>query len=273
MRSSNKQKKIPEGSEYIVEKILDFKIENGIKKYFVKWQSYSYDQNTWEPVSNLTNCVNLIEEFETMLIKKQGKEEKNHLLTNKRNRSINELENSFESPKRNKKTIEIIDREFKNIDIRQYFYKKDGKFPIDNIFESSINTNIIEDVIDKYSNQSSNNSNKSNRLKKGNNFSNLIDKKPFNFKNFEKKNSFSNFNEETYKEKQILISNLNRRQGILGKDDPDRIKSSRIVDGEILCLIEWKNKNILNTEFTNTQIKNYDKILLIDYYERIMKLV
>ena len=29
-------------------------------EYFVKWENYDSDQNTWEPIENLENCQNMI---------------------------------------------------------------------------------------------------------------------------------------------------------------------------------------------------------------------
>ena len=48
--------------EYEVEAVLDKRIFNGITQYFVKWEHY--DETTWEPVDNLGNIRDLIEDFE-----------------------------------------------------------------------------------------------------------------------------------------------------------------------------------------------------------------
>ena len=42
--------------QYVVEKILDKKeAEDGTFLYRVKWRGYSYEENTWEPIENLTD--------------------------------------------------------------------------------------------------------------------------------------------------------------------------------------------------------------------------
>ena len=48
--------------EYEVEAVLDKRTLYGVTQYFVKWKNY--DETTWEPVDNLDNIVDLIEEFE-----------------------------------------------------------------------------------------------------------------------------------------------------------------------------------------------------------------
>lgn len=54
---------VPEG-EYIVENIVSRKISRGKVFYEVKWKDYDEIFNTWEPLSNLKNSMNLVSEFE-----------------------------------------------------------------------------------------------------------------------------------------------------------------------------------------------------------------
>ena len=49
-------------NEYEVEAILKDRIFRGKKQYFVKWAHY--DETTWEFEKNLTNCKELIEQYE-----------------------------------------------------------------------------------------------------------------------------------------------------------------------------------------------------------------
>merc|ERR1712079_92448 len=60
--------------QYVVEKILDKKeAEDGTWLYRVKWRGYSYEENTWEPIENLTDdtgtCVHLERYEEKMKLK------------------------------------------------------------------------------------------------------------------------------------------------------------------------------------------------------------
>ena len=55
---------------YTVEKILDKRKKGKRVTYLVKWQGYSDEDNTWEPVSNLKYVKFMIADFEKEL---QGK--------------------------------------------------------------------------------------------------------------------------------------------------------------------------------------------------------
>ncbi|KAI8905704.1 hypothetical protein DFJ77DRAFT_514782 [Powellomyces hirtus] len=57
-----------EDDVYVVEKIVDFKMEkarisSGVPKYLVKWEKYSSKDNTWESYDNVKDCVPALELF------------------------------------------------------------------------------------------------------------------------------------------------------------------------------------------------------------------
>ena len=49
--------------EYEVEEVLDSRLKKGKLEYLVKWSGYTDEYNTWEPVSNLENSKEAIEDF------------------------------------------------------------------------------------------------------------------------------------------------------------------------------------------------------------------
>lgn len=57
--------------EYVVEKIIISKEDNGKKMYRVKWKGWSAKYNTWEPLTNLTHCPQIIAKFEQQSAKKK----------------------------------------------------------------------------------------------------------------------------------------------------------------------------------------------------------
>ena len=48
---------------YLVEKVVDKKQLGRKLMYFVKWEGYSSQDNTWEPTANLSNVKHLIKEY------------------------------------------------------------------------------------------------------------------------------------------------------------------------------------------------------------------
>ena len=50
--------------KYIVECVLNACKKQGKHQYLIKWEDYSSAENTWEPLFNLENASEMIQEFE-----------------------------------------------------------------------------------------------------------------------------------------------------------------------------------------------------------------
>jgi hypothetical protein len=51
-------------SFFEVERICGKKIIDGVAKYFVKWLNWEENTNTWEPLENLKNVIDLVITYE-----------------------------------------------------------------------------------------------------------------------------------------------------------------------------------------------------------------
>ncbi|KAH8290469.1 hypothetical protein KR054_003469 [Drosophila jambulina] len=63
--------------EFLVEKITGKRYWNGRPQVQVKWQGYPSEENTWEPMENIGNCMVLLADFEAELFR--SKERKKRL--------------------------------------------------------------------------------------------------------------------------------------------------------------------------------------------------
>ena len=111
---------------YTVEAILDKKKFGNTFKYLIKWENYSHDTNTWEPIENLYGVMEMVEEFEKNLKIKQLKAQNN---TNTSNNNRNGTANSNgNKPSYNKKANPNNDNSYTDNEI-------------DNGFNSFLNNN------------------------------------------------------------------------------------------------------------------------------------
>merc|ERR1712129_658377 len=52
--------------EYKVEEIRDHRDTDKGREYFIKWEGWASDTNTWEPVEHLSHCKHLVTRYEKM---------------------------------------------------------------------------------------------------------------------------------------------------------------------------------------------------------------
>eukprot|EP01022_Parablepharisma_sp_SALTPOND_P011873 TRINITY_DN1512_c0_g1_i1.p2 TRINITY_DN1512_c0_g1~~TRINITY_DN1512_c0_g1_i1.p2 ORF type:complete len:643 (+),score=59.86 TRINITY_DN1512_c0_g1_i1:4049-5977(+) len=60
---------------YKVQKILKKRIRGGQIEYLVKWAGYPDSASTWEPITNLSGCLDLLSDFESGTIKVNGQKQ------------------------------------------------------------------------------------------------------------------------------------------------------------------------------------------------------
>lgn len=80
------------GYEYIVEKILAHEYRNKKQMFLVKWKGWTQESNTWEPLENLTNCPEPLEEFLADSLEQRVLEQLREWLNISENISQTELE-------------------------------------------------------------------------------------------------------------------------------------------------------------------------------------
>ncbi|XP_076619100.1 suppressor of variegation 3-9 isoform X1 [Colletes latitarsis] len=62
--SKNRKNALSENDLWEVEKILEKREVDGKLNYLIKWKNWNSEYNSWEPVSNLINCLDILEDFE-----------------------------------------------------------------------------------------------------------------------------------------------------------------------------------------------------------------
>jgi hypothetical protein len=227
--------------EYMVEKILDKKKYKGIWKYKVKWEGYSYNECTWEPKENLSNCKEMIERFE------RDWEEKNLKNVSKNNSLVSS------AIKENKSTKIDEDEEFKKIKKMRIEEKEEEKME----FKEAILENKNSEENQKISEPKEI-------------LTNLSDSELLS------EQSIKSFNSNVSCTTDVTMSNI--PEGNLDDDIPIKIESAQILDDvniELNCLVSWSKRDDgvtpKNTWISSNIIRKKNAELLLKYYETKVK--
>jgi hypothetical protein len=242
---------ITEESVYDVEQIVGKRIRKGKIYYLVKWDGYPSDQNTWEPIDNLLNVIDLIEEYEKVDNQVNNKKVKKTRI------KINDTSEDSLSLKDENSMHNLIDR-YKEYGINEILNKE--KTPNDNILGlciSSVNTSheahanltLVNKNIEKID---------INKVTKNNTSINSVNK-----------NKISNQISKHYQN--------NSKSPDLNINIPRLIKYAKFSDKKMFFMIEWEKRkdgsqpgeSLLTHEFVK---KNYPYIL-IEFYEARIRCV
>lgn len=83
--SSNKPTEVWSAGEFVVEKICGKRFNHGRPELLVKWMGFPDQDNSWEPLENLGNCIEMVCDFEAELFIKTCGKNKNLTVTGARN--------------------------------------------------------------------------------------------------------------------------------------------------------------------------------------------
>jgi chromobox protein 5 len=131
-----------DSNEYYVEKVLDKRVIDGELRYLIKWDGWSEENNTWEPLENLGNIKNLIDEYE-----------KEQLLNPKNKKGVKskvdyQKQNSAPHPTKSKNSLENEDSNGlpKQKKIKEFKEKKEEENKNSEIL-GSLGINVPEEVV------------------------------------------------------------------------------------------------------------------------------
>ena len=142
-----------EGEFYNIEKIIGRRMSKGKLEYKIKWEGYSMDECTWEPIENLETAKELVKEYDQLNPfpkKKTVKSEKNKKDNNNSINNIRNKDNNQQNENIIQDNVEKIEENEDN--------KKNENSPIDlNNEEEEIN--LVNDNSDNSDDNLSQNNN------------------------------------------------------------------------------------------------------------------
>ena len=253
--------------EYEVEAIKDKRINDGKIEYLIKWAKYKDDESTWEPIENLENSKELIEEYENKInqkiikLKTVSKTIKNDFISPNKlriplskinmNNSVENIKKKIEKDKEKKRKVEFLEK---------FFLYKKRKIEGDNNLLPKLPFSYKE-LIELYYNSKPNNLNNSVENKKNiineiiqvDSFSlNLNDKNKMKENKIQEKENEANLKFPSDKYELIEIINCCKK------------------DNDIILCVSAKDKETSKIEFFDlfsNDVADINPKLLINYYE------
>jgi len=61
---------------FVVEKFIGKRFLRGRPQYLAKWEGFTEEESTWEPLENLANCMTLVADFEAELFQRSQEQHK-----------------------------------------------------------------------------------------------------------------------------------------------------------------------------------------------------
>ncbi|EDX07534.1 rhino [Drosophila simulans] len=90
--------------EFVVEKIQGKRFVNGRPQVLVKWHGFPDESNTWEPMENVGNCMQLVSDFESELFRRMRNASAKPVGKSKPSPSSSSPSNTENGPSSSKKT-------------------------------------------------------------------------------------------------------------------------------------------------------------------------
>lgn len=274
-------KKSEESEFYDVEAIKGKKKVQGKWLYYVKWEGYSDDNNTWEPIENLEECKSILDEFE-----KEYSSKKNKKLNKKRLDEANFLpRTSSPKPKAAKVTKEMIPKQkgqtwFSRANNKNKKIDSDAKKDFSsskksyskNEISKSMNYEALDAPVETVNDKNDNPSHLTTKQ-----LSKMSESIPFNLRDPNYDNKYTdNTKDSTYNKNESKT----RLCDGLGKiiNDPEitdlEIQDHLVVDKEIhfwIVGIDKKGRKKPIGYFKNDVVKFNIPIELCSYYEKFIK--
>ncbi|KAK1129066.1 hypothetical protein K0M31_020197 [Melipona bicolor] len=138
--NKKRMKKLP--TLWEVEKILAKKVVRGVPTYLIKWKNWNSEYNTWEPISNLVNCADILEKFEKNILQLINRFKKKA----KFYPTDSDIEKFINSLNRRGETLTSLEINTIDINIRKYFRQRGMNNKLGQIIKRDILRTLIIDL-------------------------------------------------------------------------------------------------------------------------------